>query len=354
MWGGDPAQGESPEKEPDPSGSLSWWQDELRRARERIAPHALRTPLMASPVLSRRWGREVLVKLESLQHTGSFKLRGAASRLTLLSQDERERGVVACSSGNHGRAVAHMSRELGIDAVVCVPAWVDPVKADAIRASGARIVAEAGTYDEADRMAREVAAGEGRTFIHPFDDPAVIAGQGTVGMEILEDRPDVAEIAVALSGGGLVSGVAIAATLPESASRPTVTAVTARNARVMWESLAAGHPIEMEEEESLAGALLGGIDLENRYTFSLVRDLVHRHVMVSEREIADAIRLAYRDLRAVSEGGGAVALAALASGRLGARGKAGQGPLVVVIGGGNLDPGLLARLTAPGGPDPQD
>ncbi len=339
----------------DTAEPLALWRERLLEARSRIAPFVLRTPLLSSPTLSRRWGREVLLKLDNLQHTGSFKLRGAASRLTLLSRQERERGVVACSSGNHGRAVAHVSRELGIDAVVCVPEWVDPVKASAIRSAGARIVAEAASYDEADRMAREIGAREGRTFIHPFDDPAVIAGQGSLALEVLEERPDVAEFAVALSGGGLVSGIAVAAaTVPGPGERPTVSAVSARNARVMWESLAAGHPIEMQEEETVAGALLGGIDLENRHTFRLVRDLVRRHVLVSEHEIERAIRLAYNELRVVVEGGGAVTLAALAAGRLDRAPETADGPLVIVIGGGNLDPdllpGLLSRTAAPSRP----
>jgi threonine dehydratase len=333
------------------SEPLSRWRDRLHQARSRIAPYVLQTPLLASPTLSRRWGREVLVKLDNLQHTGSFKLRGAASRLTLLSSEERERGVVACSSGNHGRAVAHMSRELGIDAVVCVPTWVDPVKAAAIRAAGARIVAEAASYDEADRVAREIGVREGRTFIHPFDDPAVIAGQGSVGLEILEARPDIAEIAVALSGGGLASGVALAAaTVPAPGRPPKVTAVSARNARVMWESLAAGRPVEMEEADTLAGALLGGIDLGNRYTFGLVKDLVHRHVLVSEREIAESIRFSFSELRTLVEGGGAVPLAALLAGRLGTGQGTDDAPLAIIIGGGNLDPELLQGLVSRPGP----
>lgn len=295
----------------------------------------------------------MFVKLESLQHTGSFKIRGAASRMTLLTPEERALGVVACSSGNHGRAVSHVARQLGIDAVVCVPAWVDPVKAEAIRDSGARIVAEAASYDEADRVAREIAASEGRTFIHPFDDPEVIAGQGTLGLEILEQCPGVADVAVALSGGGLVAGVAVACT-GAGQRGPNVIAVSAQRARVMWESLRAGKPIAMDEEETLAGALLGGIDLDNRFTMSLVRTLVRDHILVTEPEIADAMRWAYSDLRCVVEGAGAVPLAALLAGKLTGdlRGRPRsptqetQGPLVVVLAGGNVDPTVLESVVS--------
>jgi threonine dehydratase len=303
----------------------------------RIRPFVLRTPLISSPVLSERVGREVLVKLENLQNTGSFKIRGAASRMTLLDPSERARGVVACSSGNHGRAVAHMARELGIEAVVCVPEWVDPVKLEAMRAAGARVELAGGTYDQADRVAHDLARKEGRVFIHPFDDEAVAAGQGTLGLEILEDRPDVAEIALALSGGGLAGGVAAAVRGPSD--HPRVTAVTARAARVMWESLRAGRPLELEEEPTLAGALAGGIGLENRVTFDLVREIIHNHVLVEEDEIEKAIRFSYSDLRTVVEGGGAVALAAALEGRLN-----GNGPLAVVLSGGNLDLEVLRRV----------
>jgi threonine dehydratase len=333
--------------------SLSDWRRSVSQARERIGAFVIPTPLVPVPTLSRAWGREVYVKLENLQHTGSFKIRGAASRMTLLSARERALGVVACSSGNHGRAVSHVARKLGIDAVICVPAWVDPVKADAIGASGARIVDEAASYDEADRLAREIATSEGRTFIHPFDDPEVIAGQGTLGLEILEQCPEVADVALALSGGGLVAGVGVACA-GAGGTGPNVIAVSAQRARVMWESLRAGTPIVMEEEETLAGALLGGIDLDNRYTLALVRHLISDHVLVTEHEIADAMRLTYSALRCVVEGAGAVPLAALLAGKLTDHPRrdptrppeGAQGPLVIVLAGGNVDPAVLKSVVA--------
>lgn len=298
------------------------------------------TPLIPAFHLSETVGREVLLKLDSLQVTGSFKVRGALALLSALSGEDRGRGVVACSSGNHGRAVAWAAERLGIDAVVCVPGWVDPVKRAAIEAHGAqaRLVGE--SYDEAEAEAERLARETGRILAHPFDDPRVVAGQGTAALEILEARPDVTEVAAALSGGGLAGGMAYA--LRAAGSRARLTAVSARRARVMRASLEAGHPVELPEEATLASALAGGIGLENRVTFPLVRDLVHRHLEVEEEEIGAAMAYAFRELGLVLEGGGATALAAVLAGRL----PAGTGPVAVVLSGGNVDPAVLSRVLA--------
>jgi threonine dehydratase len=316
---------------------------DVRAARERIRPHVLETPLVAAPLLSERCGRPVHLKLESLQHTGSFKIRGAASRMTALTPEEASRGVVTCSSGNHGRAVAHMAAALGLSARVCVPDWVDPVKLAAIEAAGAEAVLAGPSYDEADRVAHSIAAEEGRVFVHPFDDPQVAAGQGTLqgtlALEILEQLPEAGEIAASLSGGGLVGGIAVA--VGETGGGPRVSAVTAEAAGVMLASLQAGHPVELPEEPTLAGALAGGIGLENRVTFPLIRDLIRDHIIVTEHEIRDAMCFAYRDLSVTLEGGGAVPLAAALSGKL-----PGDDALVLVLSGGNVDLEVLERLLA--------
>ena len=315
----------------------------------RAVSGALRpTPLLWAPGLSGELGRTVLLKLENLQETGSFKVRGALARLALLEGEERERGVVACSSGNHGRAVAWAAERAGVDAVICVPGWVDPVKRAAIERHGAeaRLVGE--SYDEAEAEAGRLARETGRVLIHPFDDPAVVAGQGTLGLEILAERPDVEEVWVALSGGGLAAGVACA--LESAASTARVVAVTAARARVMRASLEAGHPVELPEEPTLASALAGGIGLENQVTFRLVRDTVGRHEEVSERSIRRAVRYAWRELRLVAEGGGATALAGVLDAREARPPASGDGPLVVVLSGGNVDLAVLARVLS----DPDD
>lgn len=323
----------------------------------------VRTPLLAAPGPSERLGRPVFLKLENLQRTGSFKIRGAANRLLALSPAERSRGVATCSSGNHGKAVARMAQVLGVPAVVCVPRWVDPSKLSGIRETGAETVREGETYDAAEARGVELARERGLVWVSPFDDPYVVAGQGTVGLEIAEqltgwgpagpERPAEASILVPLSGGGLAAGVALAVRHHLAGAR--VYGVSARRARVMVESLRAGRPVSMEEEETLANALAGGIGPDNRITFPLVRRLLDGYLLVDEDEVAEAMAHAFRTLRLVVEGGGAVGLAALRSGREAEGGLpagagprsgpwSGGGPVVVVVSGGNVELRRLATL----------
>ncbi len=306
------------------------------------------TPLVRAPDLDGRAGRPVWLKLESLQATGSFKVRGAAAHLTALPDDARRRGVVTCSSGNHGRAVAFVAERLGIDATVCVPTWVDPTKLEAIRGHGAEAVLVGDTYDEAEEHALSLARERERTFVPPFDDEAVAAGQGTIALEILEQLPRVFEVAVPLSGGGLAGGIGWA--LAHRARRPVhVSAVSAAAANVMLESVFMGRPLEPEqEEETLATALSGGIGGErNRVTFELVRRFVHDHYLATEREIALAMSYAYRSGLRV-EGGGAVALASVLAQQfaLPEHPARGERALVVIVSGGNVDLALLRELAS--------
>lgn len=318
----------------------------LRRVRSLVPP----TPLLQAPELAARLGRPVWLKLENLQVTGSFKVRGAAACLLGLDAETRSRGVITCSSGNHGRAVAWVAAQTGIPAVVCVPRWVDPVKLAAIEAAGAEAVLAGESYDEAERTALERASREGLAFIPPFDHPEVAAGQGSVAAEILDELSPPFEVAIPLSGGGLVTGMA-AALRAAAGDRVRVTAVSARRADVMLRSLEAGRPLEVPEEETLAGALAGGIGLDNRITFSAVRALVDRHLRVDEDAIAAAMVHAVVHLHTVVEGGGAVALAAALQGEFDAAGEPGENapPLVVVLSGGNVDLELVARLVAEAG-----
>lgn len=280
----------------------------------------------------------VFLKLESLQRTGSFKMRGAANRLAKLSPEERARGVVAASSGNHARAVAEASRLLGVQATVCVPNWVDPLKLRAIRAARARVVLAGPTYDDAEARAVALADDEGLAPVHPFDDLDVIEGQGTVGVELLDQLAGLEEVVVPLSGGGLVAGVGLA--VRERGVR--VVAVSAERASVMHRSLLEGRPVQLAEEKTIASALSGGIGMANRYSFEIVREVVDEHVVVSEDAVRTAVARAFRERRLVVEGGGAVALAALWSGHE-PRGRA-----AVVVSGGNLAPALLTELVGSG------
>jgi len=312
-------------------------------ARQRIAGLARRTPLVRSAGLSERAGAAVYLKLESLQETGSFKIRGAANKLLSLTAEERARGVVAVSSGNHGRAVAYVAQQIGVRAVICVSERVPAGKVEAIRRLGAEVVVHGASYDEAEAHSLLLQAERGLTRVDPFDDPAVIAGQGTIGLELLEDLPQVDAVVVPLSGGGLIAGIAIALKAAQAAIR--VIGASMERAPVMVYSLRAGRPVELPEEDTLADALMGGIGLDNRYTFRLVQQTVDETLLVSEEEIAGAMAFALEQERLVVEGGGAVALAALLYGKVTQPGRT----IAVVLSGANVDLSLLRSLSPWGG-----
>ena len=313
----------------------------LSSARRAIAPFAVNTPLLWDPWLTSRVGRATYLKLENLQTTGSFKVRGAANRLMSLTERERSHGVVACSSGNHGRAVAHVADVLGVAATICVPEWTDSVKLSAMTAAGANVLLAGSSYDDAAERAERIRSDEGLTLIHPFDDPLIVAGQGTLGAEIVDALPDVAEIVVPLSGGGLAGGVAHAA--KELQPAVAITATSAERAAVMLASLQAGKPIDVAEEPTIASALAGGIGLDNEYTFALVRDGIDQHCTVTEEAILDAMAYAMGRLHMVVEGGGAVALASVLSGSWTAASD--SGPIVILLSGGNIGPEGIAQVT---------
>lgn len=318
---------------------------DLEAAREAVSRIAVRTPLLRAPALEATAGRHLL-KPENLQVTGSFKVRGAAARMATLTAGERRRGVIACSSGNHGRAVAHVAGELGIPATICVPEWVDPMKRRAMVEAGADVRLAGSTYDAAAARAEALREEQNSVFIHPFDDPRVIAGQATLALEILDDVEGPLTIVAPLSGGGLVGGIAYVAR--QRRDDVHVVAASAERARVMVESLREGRPVRMDEEETLASALAGGIGEENRYTLSLVRHLVDEHVLMTEDEIARAMVFAAERLHLVVEGGGAVALAAVLAGGVAAsagdRDSEDPGTVVIVLSGGNVDLPTLAAL----------
>lgn len=304
---------------------------DIREARAAIAGAVLRTPLVSSAALSAKAGQEILLKLESLQPTGAFKLRGATNAVQRLTDEQRRRGVGCCSTGNHGRAIATAAARLGVRAVVALSALVPATKVRAIEALGAEVRRVGVNQDQAqveiDRLVRE----QGLTDIPPFDHPDVIAGQGTIALELLEDRPDLSAILVPLSGGGLISGIAIAAKALKPEIR--IIGVTMEQGAAMVESLKAGKPIEVAEVASLADSLGGGIGLKNRYTFAICRDLVDQTILVSEVEIYRGMQILFREQRLVTEGGAAVGAAALLAGKLKL-----DGPTAFIISGNNVDP----------------
>ena len=312
---------------PDPAPSLA----DIRAARDAIAGLCLRTPLVAGPELSALAGQEVLLKLETLQPIGAFKLRGATNAVSRLGAEQRRRGIGCCSTGNHGRAVAYAAARAGIRATICLSALVPDAKVRAIRLLGAEVRRVGNSQDDAQAEIDRLVRGEGLTDIPPFDHPHVIAGQGTIALELLEDRPDLSAIVVPLSGGGLISGIAIAAKTLKPDIR--IIGVSMENGAAMHESLGAGRPVEVTEVPSLADSLGGGIGLGNRWTFPICRALVDQTILVSEEEIYRGMRALFSDRKLVTEGAAAVGPAALLAGKLKL-----DGPTAMIISGHNVDP----------------
>jgi threonine dehydratase len=300
-------------------------------ARKTIAPLAANTPLIESPALTEEVGESVYFKLEIIQMTGSFKVRGAANKIFRLTPEERAHGVVTASTGNHGRAVSYAAREIGIPAVVCMSADVPGNKVQAIEALSAEVVVQGKSQDDAFVKAGRLQSERNLTMIPPFDDPHIIAGQGTIGLEILEDLPSIKNVLVPLSGGGLISGITLA--MKSASPGIRVIGVSMEHAPVMYHSLKAGRPIQMDEEDTMADSLRGGIGLENQYTFEMVQNLVDEVVLVSEDEIASAMRFAFREHHLVLEGAGAVGIAALRAGKV----QNIRGDVAIVLSGGNVD-----------------
>ena len=312
---------------------------DIQAARLRIAGQVLRTPVRRSAALSDRMSVPVWLKLEHHQTTGSFKLRGATNAVRSLSPDARAKGLVTVSSGNHGRALAQAAAENGVRCVVCLSQLVPQNKVVAIRLLGAEVRVAGASQDEAQEVAERLAADEGLTFVPPFDDAAIVAGQGTIGLEIMEDVPDAEQVVVPLSGGGLAAGIALAV----KGVRPTtrMIGVSMERGAAMHASLQAGHPVTVEEFPTLADALGGGIGLSNRFTFPILRRLLDGTVLLSEPEIAAGIRAAQQLESEMLEGGGAVAIGALLAGKL-----TPMGPIVLVLSGRNIDPALHQRVIA--------
>lgn len=306
-------------------------QDMIEQARERIASHVLRTALTPSTSLSARVGVQVSLKLEHHQLTGSFKLRGATNAVLQLSQVERDRGVIAASTGNHGRALSYAARAVGSRATICMSRLVPENKISEIRRLGATVRIVGSSQDDAQEEVERLVAEDGLSMIPPFDHPHIIAGQGTVGLEIAEAMPEVAVVLVPLSGGGLAAGVAAAvkAVRPEA----KVIGVTMTRGAAMKAGIDAGHPVQVTEYRSLADSLGGGIGMQNAWTFPMCKALLDDVVLVNEREIAAGIRHAYEYEREIVEGAGAVGIAALLSGKLAHL----KGPVAVILSGQNID-----------------
>ncbi|MFD3687756.1 threonine/serine dehydratase [Nocardiopsis sp. NPDC058631] len=311
--------------------------DDVRAAAARIRGHVVRTPLTVGPP-----GSGFLLKPESLQPTGAFKIRGATNAVALLDPAQRRSGVVTHSSGNHGQALARAAAGQGVPCTVVVPEGAPEVKVERIRALGARVVMA--TPERRAAVARELAESERLALVPPFDDPHVIAGQGTVGLEILEQSPEVATIVVPVGGGGLASGVSTAA-LAVRPRRVRVIGVEPELAADAAESLSAGHLVTWSPERTHRTMADGVRVCLSERTFAHLDARLDGIVTVTEDEIARAVAALAHGARLVAEPSGALAAAALLAGRI-ATDPGRPEATVAVVSGGNADPGLFARLVA--------
>lgn len=312
---------------------------DVYRARARLDGRVARTPLLSSPRLARLCGAEqVLLKLEIAQPSGAFKLRGATNALLTLDATARARGVVTASTGNHGRALAWAARAASTPCIVCLSNLVPENKAKAVSDLDAEVVRIGDDQDAAVAEALRLATERGLSYIPPFDHPDVIAGQGTLGLELLEDTPELDTLLIPLSGGGLLAGIALAAKAINPAIR--IVGISPEHGAAMIASLHAGHPVEIAEEPTLADSLGGGIGLDNRYTFALTQRLVDEVVQVTEDEIAEAMRDLYRHERLVTEGAAAVGAALLARGGVAGGGRR----IATIITGNNVDMDQFTRI----------
>ena len=310
----------------------------IEAARTRIGDRLRRTPLLPSTTLGERTGTGAWLKAENLQKTGSFKTRGTLNKMGHLSPAERERGVVTVSAGNHAQALAYAATRAGVACTVVMPASAPRSKVEASRGYGAEVVLH-GTVFEAFDRAEELRRERGLVFVHPFDDPHIIAGQGTVGLEILEELPGVDVVVVPTGGGGLVAGVATATKAARPGAR--IVAVEPEGAASLSAGLAAGRPIRLDGIDTIADGL--GAPMTGELVLEHVRAYVDGVLLVSDEEIVAGMRFLLERCKLLAEPAGAAAVAALLAGKVAARPGA---SVVAVVSGGNTDLGRLRELLA--------
>ena len=317
--------------------------EDFERAHEIVAQVAIETPILRSNFLSDITGVEVLLKCENVQRTGAYKLRGAFNRMSKLSADERKRGVVAASAGNHAQGVALAASKLGIEATIFMPMGASLPKFQATKNYGANVVLEGAVFAETLKAAQEYAAKTGAVFIAPFDNIDIIQGQGTVGLEVVNQVQDVDTILVAIGGGGLAAGVAVAAKLKAASlgRKIKVIGVQSENAASYVPSLKAGKPTKIKTSRTIADGI--AVAEPGRIPFELIKKHIDKVVTVSDSEIAQAIVALLERSKQVVEPAGAVGVAALMSKKVKPKGKT-----VVVLSGGNIDPLLLQKVIGHG------
>jgi len=302
---------------------------DIYAARKAIAGKVVRTPLLPSRFLSVRAGLPFHLKMETMQPTGAFKLRGATYAAQNVPAGTTT--LTCCSTGNHGRGVAYAARQLGLKARICMSSLVPQTKIDGIKALGADVRIVGTSQDDALEECRRLSLEPGIAEISPFDDRYVIAGQGTIGLEIMEDLPDLQTLLVPLSGGGLAAGTALAAKSVTPSLK--VIGLTMDRGAAMHASVKAGRPVEVREVPSLADSLGGGIGLENKLSFAMCRDFLDDIVLVTEEEIYRAMQALYYEDNLVAEGASVVGIAACLAGKL----TGIKGPIATIVTGRNVD-----------------
>ncbi|QFY03582.1 bifunctional threonine ammonia-lyase/L-serine ammonia-lyase TdcB (plasmid) [Bacillus cereus] len=309
----------------------------IKKAKEILDVNARKTPLVKSFYLTSKTGGEIYLKLENMQLTGSFKFRGAFNKISQLTNEEKERGVIACSAGNHAQGVALSSHLLGIKSKIVMPTSAPQAKVDATRGYGSEVILYGDTFDDAKAKCEEIIKETGETYLHPYDDVEVMAGQGTIGLDILDDMWDVDTVIVPIGGGGIISGIAVA--LKSFNPSINIIGVQAENVHGMKASYDAGRILEHYEAPTIADGC--AVKIPGNLTFEIVKDLVDDIVTVSEEELEVAMKDLLQRGKAVVEGAGALATAALLAGKVD---KYVQGKKVVaVISGGNVD---LKRISS--------
>lgn len=310
---------------------------DIEKAKESIRHLIKKTPLIRSQFLSNLYCRTVYLKLENQQIGNSFKIRGALNKMAHLSTEQSERGIITASTGNHAIAIANCAETLGINAKIVIPKNIPKTKIDMIRKYNIELSVYGDTQHKAEQKAKEIAKKEGMTYISPYNDEMVIAGQGTLGLEILEDLPRVNTIVVPVGGGGLISGISIAA----KSIKPNVNIIGVQSeaSPVMYESLHAGRIVDVNLKESIADGLHGGID-KGSITFDIIQAYVDNLLLVKENIIRKAIYLLWMKEKQIVEGAGAIAIAPILENNEKLKGKT----VVAVISGGNIDKKRLQNM----------
>jgi threonine dehydratase len=309
------------------------------QAQARIKPLIRQTPVVAASDLAEKTGAaQIHLKLECLQNTGSFKVRGAANKILSLRAEDREKGVITFSTGNHGKAVAYVAGQTGIKSVVCLSEHVAAYRVEMIKALGAEVSLKGRCQDEAEKNYQLLMDSRGLVPVVPFDDPMIIAGQGTIALDILSKLPDTDVLMIQLSGGGLLAGMAMVAKSINPGLH--VVGLSLAQSPAMLESLKSGRPVQVKEKDTLADSLLGGIGFDNQYTLAMVEKFADEHLLISEEEIKDGMFYIYDKHRLIVEGAAAVGIGALLNQKIDVKGK----KVVTLLSGSTINSDEYIRI----------